>query len=268
MTATDNTPIPAYADLLRLEGRGFVVVGAGQGMGRHSAHALAQQGAQVVCVDIEEARAKDIAAEIGTGIPCVADARTREGAASIIDVATRELDDFYGVVDIVGMARYSRLIDTTDEEWDWTFDMVLRHAFYMVQLGGRELAARGRGTIVLISSISGIVSAPSHGAYGAAKAGIINMVRTAAVELGPSGVRVNSVAPGATDTPRILAARAEGTALSTGPAIEPLGESGKTSDIASAVLFFASDLSRHITGQTLTCDGGALCLYPYPMANR
>src|SRR5690606_23131536 len=102
--------------------------------------------------------------------------------------------------------------------------------------------------------------APNHAAYGAAKAGLMSLVRTAAVELGPSNVRVNAIAPGAVDTPRMR--RQRGGVSSASP-VEPLGRVAKPRDIASAALFFSSDLARHVTGQTLAVDGGATARFAY-----
>ena len=99
MTTGDSAPVPDYANLLRLDGRGYVVVGAGQGMGRQTAHALAQQGARVVCVDIDEQRAEEVAAEIG-GVACVGDACDGEQAARIVATAEREVGPLFGIADV------------------------------------------------------------------------------------------------------------------------------------------------------------------------
>src|SRR5207237_6871398 len=117
--------------------------------------------------------------------------------------AERQLGRIDGLVDIVGMAKYMDAVDTTDEDWDWTFGMVLRHAFLFAQAAGRSMAASGGGAMVFVASVSGIMSAPRHAAYGAAKAGLMSWVRSLAVELGPSAVRTNAVAPGMVWTPRI-----------------------------------------------------------------
>jgi NAD(P)-dependent dehydrogenase (short-subunit alcohol dehydrogenase family) len=259
MTSTDDSPVPDYGSLLRLDGRGFVVVGAGQGMGRQSAHALASQGAQLLCVDIDPVLAEEVAAEVG-GVAWSADVRRSDDVERMVAAAGRQLDDFQGIADVVGLHSLAALVDMPEDDWDWCHDMVVRHAFHIVKHGGRALAARGRGTMVFVASISGLSSAPYTGAYGAAKAGLISLVRTAAVELKASEVRVNAVAPGLIATPR-RARRAGRPAaeLATGS----LGGEGATSDIASAILFLSSDLSRYMTGQTLVVDGGALVKFPF-----
>src|SRR4029079_11189691 len=117
--------------------------------------------------------------------------------------AERQLGRIDGLVDIVGMAKYIDAVETTDEDWDWTVGMVLRHAFLFAQAAGKSMANNGGGSMVFVASVSGIFSAPRHAAYGAAKAGLMSWVRSLAVELGPSKVRVNAVAPGMVWTPRI-----------------------------------------------------------------
>lgn len=263
MTASDNTPVPDYLRRMRLDDRVVMVVGAGQGNGRHSAHALAQAGARVLCVDIDADRAREIADEVG-GVACVGDARERSDVERMVATAVDELGGLDAVVDIVGMARYATLADVSDEDWEWTFGMVLRHAQLLVQIAGRHMADHGGGSMVMIASVSGLAGAPFHGAYGAAKAALLSLVRTAAVELGPAGIRVNAVAPGQIRTPRIIeqmAARPDGGP----PPIEPLGKLGEPPDIAGAVLYLCSDLAGHVSGHTLVVDGGVTARFAYPL---
>jgi NAD(P)-dependent dehydrogenase (short-subunit alcohol dehydrogenase family) len=258
VTAIDDSPVPDYGALLRMDGRGFVVLGAGQGIGRQTAHALASQGALVVCADIDGSLAEAVAAEVG-GVPSVIDARKADDVQRTIDLAIREFGGLHGVVDIIGVARWAALVDMEESDWDWCHDMVLRHAFHLVKHAGRVFAANGGGTMVFVSSISGISSAPFHAAYGAAKAGLLSLVRSAAIELQASNVRVNAVAPGVTATPRAVASRETAAeVLADGS----LGSMGATSDIASVILFLASDLAHYVTGQCLTVDGGMLTKSP------
>ena len=261
MTSTDDTPVPDYPALLRLDGKRFVVVGAGQGIGRQTSHALASVGAKLVCVDNRSDLAEEIAAEVG-GVPCVADATKRADAERVVQLAGTELGGLDGLVDIVGMARYTDAVDTSDDDWNWTFDIVLRHAFVFSQVAAKAML--GPGTMTFVASVSGITSAPRHAAYGAAKAGLMSWVRSLAVELGPKGIRVNAVAPGVVWTPRISKLVGE-----TGRKIQsrnaPLERVAQPSDIASAILFLASDLAGYVTGQTLVVDGGVGVKFPYPM---
>jgi 3-oxoacyl-[acyl-carrier protein] reductase len=169
MVAADNTAIPDYAGLLRLDDRTYVVVGAGQGMGRQTCHAFAQMGARkIVCVDIDEARAKDIADEIGIGVPYSGDVTTRDEVVKLAEFCDKELGKIDGLVDIVGMARWASLLEMDDDNWDWSLDMNLRHAFLLSQEFGRRMVETGGGSMVFIASASGFSAAPMHAAYGAA----------------------------------------------------------------------------------------------------
>ena len=224
MTHTDETAVPDYPSLVRLDGRRFVVIGAGQGIGRQATHALATCGARVVCVDREADLAKEIAEEVD-GIPWVGDVIDRAEVERLFTEAPAQLGGLDGVVDIVGMAQYGDLLDIDDELWQWHQDICIRHVFLTMQLGGRVLRDGGGGTMAFVASISGMWAAPQHAAYGAAKAGVISLVRSAAEELGPS-------------------------------------------NIASALLFFASDLAAYVNGQTLIVDGGVGVKFPYPMPEQ
>jgi NAD(P)-dependent dehydrogenase (short-subunit alcohol dehydrogenase family) len=263
VTYSDDTPVPDYLARLRLDGRPFAVLGAGQGIGRQTTHALSQAGASLLCVDNDERRAAEIAREVG-GIACVADIRDREQVERVMSEAIAAFGSLYGVVDIVGASRYSKLVATTDTEWEWTFDMVLRHAFLVAQIGGRALADGGGGVLAFVASISGLTSSPMHAAYGAAKAGLMSLVRSAAVELGPRGVRVNAVAPGGTLTPRMVEMLSPDERASMAHLV-PSRRLSEPSDIAGGLLFAVSDLAANVTGQVLVVDGGGHIQYPYPV---
>lgn len=266
MTAADDSPIPDFLARLRVDGRNFVVAGAGVGMGRQTAHALAQAGAaHIVCVDVDAQRAADIAAEIGdVAIPWSGDVTDREGAARLAAEAEAAMGSIDGLVDIIGMAQWQSILDMTDETFDWEIDICLRHAYLLSQECGRRMVATGGGTMVFIASVSGLTAAPMHAAYGAAKAGLMAWVQSVAIELGPRGVRANAIAPGTILSPRMDAVFTdEQRALNAGNA--PLQRMGSTSDIASAALFLSSDLSAYVTGRTLVVDGGVDAKFPYPV---
>jgi NAD(P)-dependent dehydrogenase (short-subunit alcohol dehydrogenase family) len=263
MVAADNSPVPNYLDLLRVDGRNYVVVGAGQGMGRQTCHALTQAGAgKIVCVDIEEDRAKDIAAEIGIGVAWSGDVTKRDDAKRLGDFAEEQLGTIHGFVDIVGMARWASVLEMDDDNWDWSHDINVRHAFLLSQELGRRMVASGGGTMVFIASVSGMSSAPMHAAYGAAKAGLMAYVQSLAVELGPHGIRANAVAPGVILTPRMDATFSD-QQRADNIAVVPLGRMGLPKDIAGAVLFFSSDLSSFVSGRTLVVDGAVDAKFPY-----
>jgi NAD(P)-dependent dehydrogenase (short-subunit alcohol dehydrogenase family) len=264
VTRTDDTAVPDYSGMLRLDGRRVVVIGAGQGIGRQATHALAANGARVVCVDRDADLAADIAAEVG-GTAWVGDVTDRGEVERLFTEADAAMGGVDGVVDIVGMAQYAGLLEDLDDElWQWHQDICLRHVYLAVQIGGRKLRDGGGGSMVFVASASGITGAPDHAAYGAAKAGVMSLVRSAAVELGPHGIRVNAVAPGVVWTPRVSGYLGErGRARNSENA--PLRRVALPADIAAAILFFTSELSSYVSGQTLSVDGGVGVKFPYPM---
>ena len=246
MTTGDESPIPDYLSKLRLDGRNYVVAGAGVGMGRHSTHALAQAGAaKIICVVVEADRAKEIADEVG-GV-----------------FAEENLERIDGFVDIIGMAKWESILDMSDETFDWEIDMNLRHAFLLSQELGRRMVTTGGGTMVFIASVSGLTSGPMHAAYGAAKAGLMAWIQTISEELGPHNIRANAVAPGTILSPRMDAVFND-EQRRVNAANSPLGRMGATSDIAAAALFLTSDLSGYISGRTIVVDGGVDAKFPYP----
>ena len=263
MTRTDDSEVPDFGSRLRLDGRNFVLIGAGQGIGRQAAHALSQSGAKVLCVDLDPDLAEDVAKEVD-GIPWSGDATTRADAERLFADAGRELGRIDGLVDIIGMARYASFLDIDDENWDWHHNIVVRHAFYAAQLAGRAMRDSGGGVMVFVASVSGISSAPMHAAYGVAKAGLMSLVRTAAVELGPSNIRVNAVAPGMVWTPRISQYIDE-AGKQRNVENTPIRRVALPADIASVLLYLASDLSSYVSGHTIVCDGGVAAKFPYPM---
>jgi NAD(P)-dependent dehydrogenase (short-subunit alcohol dehydrogenase family) len=263
MTTADNTPVADYGALQRLDGRNYVVVGAGQGMGRQTCHALTQSGAaRILCVDIDADRAKEIADEIGVGVPWTGDVTRRDEVERLGADAARELGTITGFVDIVGMARWPTILEVDDESWDWNFDINLRHAYLLSQVLGRRMVDTGGGTMVFIASASGLSGAPNHAPYGAAKAALMAWVQSLAVELGPQNIRANAVAPGVILTPR-MDATFDDERRKANAAVVPLGRMGKPADIAGAVLFLTTDLSSFISGRTILVDGGVDAKFPY-----
>ena len=263
MTRSDDSEVPDYPGRLRLDGRGFVVLGAGQGIGRQATHALASVGARLVCVDKDPDLADDIAKEVG-GTAWAGDATSRDDAEALFTSAEETLGRIDGVVDIIGMAQYRSILDIDDDLWGWHQDIVLRHALLATQMAGRRMAAGGGGVLVFVASVSGLQSAPMHAAYGVAKAGLMSLVKSAAVELGPSNIRVNAVAPGVVWTPRVSGYLGEEGRTRT-EANAPLRRVALPADIAAAILFLASDLSSYVTGQTLVVDGGVTAKFGWPM---
>jgi NAD(P)-dependent dehydrogenase (short-subunit alcohol dehydrogenase family) len=150
----------------------------------------------------------------------------------------------------------------SDDDWQWTFDLVLRHAFLVAQIGGRALVEGGGGVLAFVASISGLTSSPMHAPYGAAKAALMSLVRSVAVEIGPKGVRVNAVAPGGTLTPRMLEVLSADAQEAAARAV-PSRRMAVPPDLAGALLFTVSDLASYVNGQVLVLDGGGHQSFPY-----
>lgn len=263
MDKFDNTTVPDYMARAGCEGKCFLVIGAGQGIGRQVTHALAAAGAKLICVDINEDLAKNVANEVA-GTAWVGDCTSRADVERLRDDSLELLGRVDGFVDIVGIAAWADLLSVDDETWQQQLDICLRHAYLLCQLLAPPMIANGGGTMLFIGSASGITSAPNHAAYGAAKAGLMSLMRSIAVELGPQGIRANSIAPGVVGTPRVLSFTSkEQQQMNAENA--PLGRIGKPEDIAGAALFFMSNLSGYVSGQTLQVDGGVSAKFPYPV---
>lgn len=251
---------------LGLDGRRAVLAGAGQGMGRACALGLAEAGARVVCMDVDAAAADLVARQVrerdGECHALRVDARSRAEVGAAVDEAAALLGGVDVVVDIIGENRWNRVLDLTDDDWDGSFDGVLRHFFNLVQAAAPRMQAQGTGgAFVCVSSISGFFAAPRHALYGAAKAGMNAFVKTAAVELAPDGIRVNAVAPGSIRTPRVVAMLGD-DGMSRSQDHIPMGRMGEPEDIARVAVFLASDLAGYVTGQTILVDGGASAQFP------
>jgi NAD(P)-dependent dehydrogenase (short-subunit alcohol dehydrogenase family) len=247
---------------LGLGGKRAVVSGAGYiptraGHGRLSALNLADAGATVACIDIDEGRAHGIVAEIeaagGKAFPVIADMTDRNEVARALDEAIAVLGGIDVCVDIIGKGTWNRVQEFTEDEWDWSIENNLTQVFYLFQAAGRRMIEQGTGgSIVALASVDGIAAAAYHVAYGAAKAGVISLTKTFADELGRYGIRVNAVAPGNVGSGNEDQPEGQWAVDGTNPLAAPRGH-----DIANAVLFLSSELAARITGQTLIVDGGA-----------
>jgi len=244
--------------LFGLAGRRILVLGGGQGMGQATVRLISSLGAEVAIADVAAERAEQAAAEVvaggGKALSVVVDVLDDAALIAAIGRVERDLGPLDGMATVVGMAGFAPLLDMSLEAWDLDHQRNLRYFFVAAREVARGLIARkASGSLVCVASIDGIASAPYHAAYGAAKAGLINLVKTMAAEWSPSGIRVNAVAPGPIITPRFpFGGEAERQRM----AILPMRRRGEVEDIAKAVTFFLSDLSAYVTGQTLAVDGG------------
>jgi NAD(P)-dependent dehydrogenase (short-subunit alcohol dehydrogenase family) len=250
-------------DLLRLDGRIVVVSGAGGGgIGTTITRMAAEAGATVVAVSRSKENLDEHIAPMAENglsvVPVSADASTDDGVAAVLDQVRRTEGNLYGLVNIAGGAAPATWMPSTRvsrSDWRELFVANLETAFFMSQAVSRELRRlRLKGSIISLSSISGMNTAPFHIAYGTAKAAVVAMTRTMAVELALDNIRVNAVAPGVTET------AASRTYTDHDPdrdrAAIAMGRRGRPEEQAGAILFLLSDLSSYITGETLLVDGG------------
>lgn len=259
----DHSSLLSRLDLLGFEGRVVVVSGAGGGgIGTTVTAMAARAGATVIAASRSaenlETHVAPLAAEGLSVLPVVADAATDEGIAAVLDAARHADGQLYGLVNVAGGAEPSTWMPATRvarSDWREIFTHNLETAFFMSRAVAAELVSQQRpGSIVSISSISGMNTAPFHIAYGTAKAAVVAMTRTMALELAEAGIRVNAVAPGVTET------GASGTYVEADPDRDrraiAMGRRGRPEEQAGPILFLLSDLSSYITGQTLLVDGG------------
>jgi NAD(P)-dependent dehydrogenase (short-subunit alcohol dehydrogenase family) len=237
-----------------------VVTGGGSGIGRAIAVLFAREGSRVVVADLHGDRAESVAKEIddagGTAMAVEADVATPEGVAHIFARA----EDVFAPVDILvnnaGASLGNDLRTIEPDIWDRNFDIVLKSAFLCTRAALPGMIARRKGAIVNISSVNGLMGLGEE-AYGAAKAGMVNLTQNTAIRYGEFNVRANCIAPGTVDTP-IWAERKKinPNVMQELAAWYPLGRVGQPEDIANAALFLMSDAASWITGVVLPVDGG------------
>ncbi|MEV6417824.1 SDR family oxidoreductase [Kribbella sp. NPDC051718] len=253
-----------YANLFRLDGKHAVVVGAGSGIGRESALALAAQGARVTAGD-RDLRAATETTALGNGAGA---GNGQDGASRLtayrLDVldeqavvkAAEELGDVDVLVFTAATNVRKRILDYTGEEFDRVVALNLRASFDLIRAFGGPMAARGRGSIMGFSSIRATTVEPGQSVYAATKAGLVQLLRTAAAELGPNGVRVNAIAPGVVETPLTAQIKADPAWYDAYAQKSALGRWATPDELAGAVVYLASDASSFVTGSVLHVDGG------------
>ncbi len=241
----------------RLAGKTALVTAAGQGIGRASALAMAAEGAKVLATDINPALFSELdEAQIPSLETFVLDVRddvsVREGTGR------RDIDVLFNCA---GFVHHGAVLDCTDDEWDFAFDLNVRSAFRMIRAVLPGMLDRGSGSIINMSSaVSSIIGAPDRFIYGTTKAAVIGLTKSVAKDYVTSGVRCNAICPGTVDSPSLherVAARGDyATAMQAFVDRQPMGRIGTADEIAALVVYLASDESAFVTGQTHTIDGG------------
>ena len=238
-----------------LDGRVAVVTGGGSGIGRGIAAGLAAFGASVAIWEQNPETCAAAAAEIGAlGLPT--DVRDGDAVDAALARTAEELGPVSILVNNAGGVFSSPILDTTENGWDALYRANLRHVLLCTQRVARAMVAAGTGgSVTTVTSIEGVRAAPGYAAYAAAKAGVINYTKTAALELAPHGIRVNALAPDITLTEGIKAIAPPGSEARFGQTV-PMGRAGHVDEMAGAAVFLASDMASYITGQTIHVDGG------------
>jgi 3-oxoacyl-[acyl-carrier protein] reductase len=238
-----------------LTDRVAVVTGGGAGIGRGIAAGLTAFGARVAIWERNPDSCAAAAAEIGAlGIPV--DVRDSAAVDAALAQTSAELGPVTILVNNAGGVFWSGILDTTENGWDALYKSNLRHIYLCTQRVARNLVEQKLpGSIISVTSIEGVRAAPGYATYAAAKAGVINYTKTAALELAPHGIRVNALAPDITLTEGIKEIAPAGFEDRIGFTV-PMGRAGHVDEMAGAAVFLASDMSSYVTGQTIHVDGG------------
>lgn len=253
-------PVSNHSSAGRIQDRVAVITGAASGIGRATAERFAREGARLVLADRDEKNLKTVVAEItdrGGQVIGVPGDISQE--ADVQDLMKKAVTRFGGIDILVadaGIIPEADLASATAELWDRTMATDGRGMFLSCKYAAAEMVRAGKGAIVCLSSISAFAGQKGQAVYGPAKFVASGLTKHLAIDLADKGVRVNAVAPGTIDTPAVAAMDQEG--IEKVVAMHPLGRMGKPAEVASAILFLASDEASFITGAVLPVDGGYL----------
>jgi NAD(P)-dependent dehydrogenase (short-subunit alcohol dehydrogenase family) len=248
----------SYCPLTPLDGRVAIVTGGARGIGLETAQALKENGAKIVIVDINAEAGEKAAKELGFDFVHADLTNSNEVTGLAAEVQSK-----YGHIDIAfnnaGIAVNANSEACLDEDWHRVININLHAVFYCCREFGKIMLERGKGSIINTASISGIISntPQPQAAYNVSKAAVIMLTKSLAAEWAKRGVRVNSVSPGYISTEMAKAANPEWKA--DWLKLTPMGRLGEPREVASAVVYLASDASSYFTGSNLVVDGGYTC---------
>jgi len=247
----------------RLDGKVAVITGAASGMGRATALRFAKEGSAVVVADLNaqggEAVISEIAASGGRAVYQHTDVSSEDGIKALIDRAVKEygrLDITYNNAGIGGAV--GRIEDLKADDWDKTFAILTRAVFFGIKYSIAPMRKVGGGSIISTASVAGLRGMAGLHAYSAAKAAVVNLTESAAIDLGHDRIRVNCICPGGVVTPLTYRGVAGGEQEVTRmmAKMQPIPRAGRPEDIAAMALFLASDESEWVTGAAMVVDGG------------
>ena len=241
---------------MRLEGKTALVTAAGQGIGRASALALAAEGAQVWATDVNPLLLEAYAGVAGIR-PMPLDVLDKAAIGKLV-AALPPLDVLFNCA---GFVHNGSILDATDDEWDFAFNLNARSQFWMIQAVLPRMLAKGGGSIINMASVCGSLKGlPNRFIYGASKAAVVGLTKSVAADFVAQGIRCNAIAPGTVDTPslqdRIDFYADPVQARKNFIARQPMGRLAQAHEMAPLVVFLASDESVFVTGQLYANDGG------------
>jgi NAD(P)-dependent dehydrogenase (short-subunit alcohol dehydrogenase family) len=247
-------------NLFTLENRVVVVVGAGSGIGAAVALGASGLGASVVCLDVKADTAEATAGRIrSSGGGAEADALDIIDSAAV-DSAILRIVERHGRLDAMvctpAINVRKKILDYSDDEFDRVVRLNLKGTFNVLRATGRAMTARKSGSIVIFSSIRSQVVEPGQSVYAMTKAGVVQLVRTAAAEFGPSGVRVNAIGPGIVETPLTQQIKSKPEWYDAYARKTVLGRWASADEMVGPTLFLISDAASYVTGSLLFADGG------------
>jgi NAD(P)-dependent dehydrogenase (short-subunit alcohol dehydrogenase family) len=243
--------------LFRLDDKVAAIIGAGSGIGEAVALGAAAQGAAVVCLDVNETAARAVAKRVANGASAApVDIREGRDVAAAFEAIVNERGRLDIVVCTPSINVRKPLLLYADDEFDRVVTLNLKGSFNVLREAGRIMTAQRSGSIVVFSSIRSQVVEPGQGVYAATKAGILQMVRTAAAEFGPFGVRVNAVGPGVVETPLTEPIKANHQWYDAYAAKSVFNRWARADEMVGPTLFLASEAASYVTGTLLLADGG------------
>jgi NAD(P)-dependent dehydrogenase (short-subunit alcohol dehydrogenase family) len=254
------------AQFLSLEGKLAMVTGAASGIGRGIALRLAEMGAFVAMLDIDDIKGRATAVELeaqgGKAVFLNCDVRSGAECRRAVESLITQRDKIDILCNCAGIAIRKDIVDLTEDEWDFALDVTLKGIYLLSREVVPHMVRNGGGSIINIGSGWSLKGGPRAASYCAAKGGVVNLTRAMAIDHGKHNIRVNCVCPGDVETPMLLSECAQlGEDLQKfmrEAANRPLARIGTAEDIANAVLFLASPMSNWITGAALVVDGGGL----------